>query len=290
MPKRRRQLLEVFVAEILPSDESAKHHARIQRVRRNVAIFVPGVHRPPIMEIQRTVPAAAWSRRRTAVLLRTVHPVRKLVIRHHVIELRRWLVVPGAPRLTAVARHDRALVAAENHPPRLIGINPKLVIVVSARRTLERRECLSSVARLVGRGVRDIHSVRIFGIHADFPEVPPALPNPPVIRNALPTLPAVVRTKEPALLGVRDQINPPWIARRKSDADPAEAFRWQPLPGHVFPVIATVAGAIKATARSVRRRVSAPRWPARLPQCRVNRSRISWLERQIDRSRVFIVK
>ena len=30
------------------------------------------------------------------------------------------------------------------------------------------------------------------------------------------------------------------IARRKSDADSAEAFRWQSLPGHLFPVIASV--------------------------------------------------
>src|ERR1700682_3615643 len=226
MRKRRRQLLELFVAEILPRDEAAEHHARMQRIRRNIAIFVAGIHRPPIMKIQRTVLAVAWSCRRTAVLLRTVHPVRKLVICHHVIELRRRLVVPGTPSLAAVARHDRALVAAENHPPRLVGINPKFVVVVSPGRPFECRERLPSVTRLVGSGVRDVHGVRVFGIQADFAEVPPALPEAPVIRYALPTLPAVVRTKEPALLGVHDQINPPRITRRKSDSDPSETFRW----------------------------------------------------------------
>src|SRR6266852_9478182 len=134
MRKRRRQLMELFVAEILPRDEAAEHHPRMQRIWRNIAIFVAGIHRPPIMKIQRTVLAAVWSCRRTAVLLRAVHPVRKLVIRHHVIELPRRLVVPGTPTLAAVARHDSALVAAENHSPRLVGINPTFVVVVSPGR------------------------------------------------------------------------------------------------------------------------------------------------------------
>src|SRR6266852_6009650 len=134
MRKRRRHLLHLLVAEILPRDKPAKHHPRIQRVRRDVAIFVPRFHRPPIMKIQRTIPAAAWSRRRTAVLLRAVNPVRKLVVRHHVIELRSRLIKPGAPRLTAIARHDCTLVAAEYHPPWLVGINPEFVVVVPARR------------------------------------------------------------------------------------------------------------------------------------------------------------
>ena len=240
MCKRRRQLLYLFVSEILSRHSAAEHHASIQRVRRDVAIFVAGIHRPPIMRVQRTVPAAARSGRRTAVLLRTVHPVRKLVIRHHVIELPRWLVVPRTPRFTPIARHDRPLIAAENHPPRLIGINPQLVIVVPARRAFKCHERLPTVVRLVGCSVRDVHGVRVFGIHADFPEIPPALPDAAVIRNALPVLPTVVRAKEPALLGVHDQINPPRIARRKTDADPPKIFCRQSLSASVFPMVASV--------------------------------------------------
>src|SRR5713226_909524 len=157
------------------------------------------------------------------------------------IELRRRLVVPGTPSLTAVARHDRALVAAQNHPPRLIGINPEFVVVVSTRRASECGECLPSVMRLVSRGVRHVHRVGIFGIHADFTEVPSALPDAPVIRNALPALPTVVRAKQTALLGIHDQINPPWIARRECDADSSETSRRQSLSAHVFPVIASIA-------------------------------------------------
>src|SRR6266704_4717914 len=145
MRKRRRHLLELLVAEILPRDEAAERHARIQRVRRDVAIFVARVYRPPIMKIQRTVPAAAWRCHRIAILLRAIYPVRKLVVRHHVIELRRWLVEPRAPGLPAVARHNGTLVTAKNHPPRFIGINPEFVIVVAAGRAFARRERLTSV-------------------------------------------------------------------------------------------------------------------------------------------------
>ena len=290
MRQRRRHFLRLFVTEILPCDRAAEHHARTQRVRRDVTIFAARVYWPPIMEIQRAVTAAAWCGYRIAVLLRSVHPVRKLIIRHHVIELRGWLVEPGAPRLTAVARYDRSLVAAENHPPRLIGINPQFVIVVAPGRAFESCERLPSVARLVSCGIRDVHNVWILGIHADFSEIPPALPDAPVIRNALPTLPTVVRTIEPALLGIHDQINPPRIARRKCDADPSESLRWQSLPAHMFPMIASITRAIEPAARSVRRSVDAPRRPPRLPQRGVNYFWIAGLESKIDPARVFVVK
>src|SRR5437016_4249478 len=133
------------------------------------------------MKIQRTVLAAARSGRRTAVLLRAVHPVRKLVVRHDVIELRRWLVVPRAPRLAAVARHNRALVAAENHPPRLIGIDPQLMIIVASRSAPEGLKSSPTITRLVDCRIWQINDVRILGINADLTEVPPALPDSPVI-------------------------------------------------------------------------------------------------------------
>src|SRR6266851_21002 len=180
MRQRRRQFLHLFVAEILPRDRAAKYHARIQRVRGDVTIFATRVDRPPIMEIQRAVTAPAWRSYRTAILLRSVHPVRKLIVRYHVIQLRRWLVVPGTPRLAAVARYNRALVAAESHSSRLVRINPKFVVVVSSGRAFECSESLSSVARLVSCGVRQVDGVGVLRIHADFSEIPPAPPDPPV--------------------------------------------------------------------------------------------------------------
>src|SRR5207253_2403395 len=127
-------------------------------------------------------------------------------------------------------------------------------------------------------------------IYADLSEIPTELPDAAVNRNALPTLPTVVRTIEPALLGVHDQINPPRIAWRKSNPDPSETFRWQSLSGQMFPMVAPVSGAIQAAARSAGRGVNTPRRPAGLPQSGKNRFRISRFERQIDCSCVIVVK
>ena len=55
-------------------------------------------------------------------------------------------------------------------------------------------------------------------------------------------------------------------------------------------MIAPVNRAIQPAARSIRRRVDAPRRPPCLPQRCINRSWISWFERQINRARVFVMK
>ena len=183
LPKRRRHLLDLFVAEILARDKPAEHDAGIQRIRRDVAIFIAGVDRAPIVKIQGAIPAAAGRGYRIAILLGAIYPVRKLVVRHHMVELPCWLVEPGTPCFSAVARHDRALIAAENHPARLVRIDPKFVVVIASRSALECRERFPSVMRLVSRSVRNIHCVGVFGIHAGFPEIPTALPDSPIVRN-----------------------------------------------------------------------------------------------------------
>src|SRR5258708_39434026 len=101
---------------------------------------------------------------------------------------------------------------------------------------------------------------------------------------------AVVRTKKPALFGIHDQINSSRIARGKRNADPPESLRWQSLPAHMFPVVASIPGAIEPAARSVRGSVDAPGWPSRLPQRCVNHFRIAGLESKIDRPAAFVVK
>src|SRR5260370_17257864 len=177
------------------------------------------------MEVERAVTAPAWRSYRTAIVLRSVHPVGKLVVCCHVIQLRRWLVVPRTPGLAAVARYDRPLIAAESHSPRLVGINPQFVVVVSSRRAFECGEGPSAVTRLVRCGIRDVHGIRIFGIHANFSEVPPSPPNPPAVRNALPALSAAVRTMEPALLRIHDQRNPLRIAATQLNPHPPHHSR-----------------------------------------------------------------
>src|SRR2546427_199668 len=198
MPKRRRHLLDLFVAEILARDKPAEHDAGIQRIRRDVATFIAGVDRAPIVKIQGAIPAAAGRGYRIAILLGAIYPVRKLVVRHHMVELPCWLVEPGTPCFSAVARHDRALIAAENHPARIA-----------------------------------------------------------------------------------------WCERYANSSKP---FRWQSLPAHAFPMIASINRPIKPASRSVRGRVDAPWRPSRLPERCVNRFWISWFERYINRAGVFVMK
>src|SRR5258707_6016430 len=84
------------------------------------------------MKIEGTILASAGSSRRSAVLLRAVNPIRKLIVRSHVIELPSRLVVPTAPCFAAIARNHRALIVPQDHPLRLVRIDPQFVIVVAA--------------------------------------------------------------------------------------------------------------------------------------------------------------
>src|SRR6185369_2354149 len=97
--------------------------------------------------------ATALHTRGAALLLPAVNPVRKLIISNDVIKLRGGLVVPGAPRLAAIHTDRSALVCCEEHDVRVVGIDPKRVIVVAARRAFERGPCLAAVRRFI-RGDR----------------------------------------------------------------------------------------------------------------------------------------
>src|SRR5206468_795369 len=127
--------------------------------------------RPPIMKVQKTVLAGAGGGRGPAVLLRSVHPIGKLIVGRDVIKLPRRLVEPRAPRLASVVRHDRPLVATQNHALSIIWINPKFVIVRSRWIAFEHGEALSPVDRPIDRSIRHIHDVRVFRIDGNFVEV-----------------------------------------------------------------------------------------------------------------------
>src|SRR5690348_7083178 len=77
---RRRHLLILFRAEILPRHKSTEHHSWIHRIRRDVSVLIARLQRPPIMKIQKTVFAPAWCRRGPAILLHPIYPIRKLAV------------------------------------------------------------------------------------------------------------------------------------------------------------------------------------------------------------------
>ena len=84
-----------------------------------------------------------------AVLLRARQTIRKPIIRRDMIKLGSRLVVPGTPGLRAINCDDGALVAAQHHPIRIIGIDPKLMVVVTTRRALDSRPTFSGVGRAI---------------------------------------------------------------------------------------------------------------------------------------------
>ncbi len=146
------------------------------------------------MKIQRTEFTSAGRSYGVAVLLRSIDPIGKSIVGDNMIKLAGGLVVPGTPRFTGTARDDGALIAAHDHSQRLVGIDPQFVIVVAAGSALPRVEGDAAVGRFVGGGVRDVHCIGIFGIDAEFTEIPAALPDAAVVRNTLPVLRAIVGT------------------------------------------------------------------------------------------------
>src|ERR1043165_3269366 len=101
----------------------------MQRIGSGVARFTAGTQSFPITIRDVGMDAARRRADRATVLLRARDPVWKTIVSRDVIDLRSRLVVPRAPRRSAVDTHDRSLIAREDHSFRIVGINPELVIM-----------------------------------------------------------------------------------------------------------------------------------------------------------------
>ena len=153
----------------------------VQRIRRGVAALAAGAQRLPVAHRDGGEPAAAADADGSAVLLRARYPVRKRVIHRKSVDLCGWLVDPRAPRrmlVQSVNANHGALIASENHPAPVVRVDPELVIIVAAGRSLERlAEGPPAVPRSVYAGVRHVDEVRILRVHDDFAEIPAAAPD-----------------------------------------------------------------------------------------------------------------
>ncbi len=201
-------------------------HVRIQRIGNDVSKFI-SAHRVPIHERDFAVIAAAERTHRSAVLLRPVNPIRKAVVGRHVIDLAGRLVVPRAPRFARVQADGRALIACQNHPRRVRGIDPQGVVVVAARRALVGDECPAAVVGAVQRRLRHIHHVRIFRIEKHPAEISAAL-NSRVRRAARPGRAAIVGAIQSARAALRrDNRKHALAVRRDGDSDTPQIARRQ---------------------------------------------------------------
>src|SRR5439155_24357167 len=144
----------------------------------------------PIAKGDGAVIAAAGNRRGAAILLRAVNAIRKLVIYRHMIELRRRLVVPGAPSGAAIHADGRALVAAEDHALRIFRIDPKRMVIIAPRRAFDGRESLAAIGGAVKRDIRRIHNIGILWINGQLAEIPSPAVNARIGADQNPILPA----------------------------------------------------------------------------------------------------
>ena len=132
---------------------------------------------------------AARDGHRGVVLLGTVDAIRRLVIRDHVIELGRRLVVDRRPALTAVERDDRAAVVPVDDPLRIVRVDPEIVMVAVRDRHLHER--LAAIVRSPGVDVQHPRRLGILRIRVDVVVIPSTLPQVAVLAAALPVVAAV---------------------------------------------------------------------------------------------------
>ena len=126
--------------------------------------------------------AARAHRDRTGILLRAGHPIGKPTIDGEVIDLSRRLIEPRCPgdftRILAagVASNDRALIAGDDHRVGIAGGDPRLMVVVTARRSAQHDPGLAAVHRSVNGNVWHVDGVGIAWIHRDLFEIPASRP------------------------------------------------------------------------------------------------------------------
>ena len=262
----------------------------IERIGGDVPVFVSDVDRSPV-ERQDPLPVALGEDSRGAgILLGAVDAIRIARVGRDMVKLRRRLVVPGAPRLAPVDRHRRALVDGRDHPPRIRRVDPETMVIVAARRPLERSERRAPVDRPVDRRVADVNDVGVLRIDGHAAEIPSALPDPRVPGTPGPRPAPVVGTVEPALFRVDDRVDAAGRRRRERKADPAEPLGRQTVPPDRGPVDSAVGGPIEPRSAAVGRRIRVPRGPAGLPQGGEHDVRAARFDRDVDRARVVALK
>src|ERR1700719_4845494 len=88
-----------------------------------------------------------------------------------VINLRRGLVVPGTPGGSAVHGYERALIADEKDNVGIVGVDPKILVIVATRCAAKSGPGLAAVCGSHGHSARAVNDVWIFGIDAGNREV-----------------------------------------------------------------------------------------------------------------------
>src|SRR6185369_12312896 len=213
------------------------------------------------------------------VLLRAQEPVGEGVVGRDAVELCRRLVPLGRPGGAAVGRHTGAAVVRLDHPQRVVGGDPEVVVV--AVRGADRRPALAAVLRLVELDVDDVDRVLVLGIGVDAAVVPGALAQVAALAHLLPGIAAVVRAEDPAVLGLGDGVEVLRVGGGDGDADdPQGPLGHAGLPRQLVPGVAAVGRLPEGGARAAA--VEAPGGAPEAPGRGVDDPRVDRVEDQVD--------
>src|SRR5262249_7872606 len=130
------------------------------------------------------------------------------------------LVVLGRPGGAAVGRHGGAAVVRLDHPQRVVGSDPEVVVV--AVRGADRRPAPAAVLRAVELDVGDVDGLLVPGVGDDPGVVPGALAEVALAARLLPGLAAVLRAEDATVLGLDQGVEVLGIGGGNRDADDPE--------------------------------------------------------------------
>ena len=285
----RADVLHVAAALVVARHLAAEDDPRMQRIGRRVAVLLDA-DRVPFAKGDRAVVAARRDAGRSAFLLPAVEPVGKAVVGGDVKHLRGRLVVPAAPGLSAVDRDRRALIGGDQDDVVVRRVDPDRVVVVAARRALDRGERVAAVDRTIRRGVRRVDDVGVGRVDAHVAEVVAAPPHARLRVDQRPGRAGIVRSVETGGARGDPRVNPLRIGRRDADPYPAQAVsRGRKALGQRLPRRPAVGGLEEAAGRAGVRVVVLPGRLSRRPQHRVHRLRVRRIEREVDRAGVLVL-
>ena len=163
LQRHRQNTLCLPGATVVARQFAAIDDVGIKRISHDVAILL-GSNRVPIAKSDCAVIAAASDSDGAALLLAAIQSIGKRVVRTDVIKLRSRLVIPGAPALPAIDGHDRALIAAEQNDVWVFGIDPDVLVIVTARCAAPAVPCFAAIDRFPANDACGVNCSRIFRI------------------------------------------------------------------------------------------------------------------------------
>ena len=262
--------------------------ARIARIRRRHEAVpahhpVPvGVHDPaPAPDIRGPPPGAV-------VLEAAVDVERHLVVDLDVVELGERQVLHEAPVPPAVIREGNAAVVAQDHPARVVGVDPELVnVAVDDRAGHHGGEGAAGVLRHRHRPVQRIDAVLVGGMGAQIRVVERPGRNAGRVGDGPPAAAAVIGAQQLAPLGLHQRVHHRGMLRRNRQPHAAEIPRRQPmLLGELRPGVAPVAGNMEPASGPARLEDPGP--ALMLPERREKLVRIGRVHDQLARAAALV--